>query len=84
MKNGTGPSRIDHRDLDFHKSYRWGGIGTANIPDTFDADAGLTMPDQENLDTEFSPPVQPMPYGCTNEASNDLHIDQPHRQSKKQ
>ena len=77
MKNGTRPTRIDHRDYDFLKSHKLGGItgGLAALPQEFFCDADLTMPNQEIQDTEFTPPTPSMPMGCTNFAQADISTD---------
>lgn len=67
MRNGTRPTRIDHRDFDFFKSHRLAGATTSDVqfPDTLLTDAGLVMDDQEMADYEFMPPTPAMPFGCT-------------------
>ncbi len=74
MKNGTKPTKIDHRDFDFHKSHRFGFV-KPSIPNEYFADAGLTMPNQEVADAEFTPPTPPMPFGCTDFTHADLRTD---------
>lgn len=77
IKHGTRPSRIDHRDYDYIKSHNFGAItaGDAQFPDEFFADAGLTMPNQETVDAEYTPPTPAMPFGCTNYTQADLATD---------
>lgn len=74
IKGGAKPTRIDHRDYS-HKSLlpRFGN--TAPFPDSYNADAGLTMPDQNEVNIFFTPPVPAMPYGCTDYATSELATD---------
>lgn len=73
MKHGTRPCRIDHRDYSFHASF--GSTGTPTFKDEYFADAGLTMPDQEQINTQYNPPIPPLPYGCTDYTTADITID---------
>lgn len=73
MKNGARPTKQHHKDKDFHKSF--GSVLPSQFPSEYLCDAGLSMPNQEELDVEFTPAVPPMPFGCTNEASADLATD---------
>lgn len=75
LKSGLKPARIDHRDFDFIKSKRLGGALVA-FPDNYSTDAELWMPDQNEGCDLFTPPVPPMPYGCTNYTQCDLLADQ--------
>lgn len=77
IRHGTRPSKIDHRDYDFLKSHKLGGIdfSQGDFKDEYFADAGLTMPNQGAIDTEFSPPTPIEDYGCTNFAQADLATD---------
>ncbi len=73
MKHGTRPTKNSHKDYDWHRTY--GTVAPLVFPDTYLCDAGLTMPNQNALDTEFTPPVPPEPEGCTNFAQADLATD---------
>lgn len=77
INHGARPVRINHKDYDFIQSHRLGTItaSDAQFSDEFFADAGLTMPNQEAEDTEFTPPTPPMPEGCTDFAQADLATD---------
>jgi hypothetical protein len=79
IKNGTYPNRVDHRDLDYIKSKHpriYAGVESLpNFPSEYLCDAGKTMPNQEILDSSFTPPVAPMPNGCTNETQADICTD---------
>lgn len=77
INHGTRPVRINHKDFDFLKSHRLGAITASDtqFADQFFADAGLTMPNQEMEDTEFTPAVPPIPEGCTDEAQADIATD---------
>lgn len=75
IQHGARPVRINHKDLDFLKSHR---VGTTTVPqfaDEFFADAGLTMPNQNAVDTEFTPPTPSMPEGCTDFGQADITTD---------
>lgn len=73
MKSGTRPTNIDHRDRDFHRSF--GSVVPQTFPQEYLCDAGLTMPDQESVNTFFIPPVPPLPYGCTDYTQSELATD---------
>ena len=75
ISNGARPTRLSHKDYDFFKSHKFGSLGTPTIPDEYFADCGLTMPNQNQMDTEFTPPTPPMPFGCTDFAQADLRTD---------
>lgn len=75
IQHGTRPARIDHRDYDFFKNHPLGAAGAPVFVDEFFADAGLTMPNQNARDVEFSPPTPYMPEGCTDFAQADLATD---------
>lgn len=74
MKSGTGPTQIDHRDYDFHRSFGSAVNALASLPD-YTTDAGLTMPNQNEINEQFSPPVPALPYGCTSYTTSELAID---------
>lgn len=76
MQHGVQPVRPDSRDYDFHKTFA-AKVGSLGIfPDSFSTDAGLTMPDQEYQNDQFTPPVPPLPNGCTDYCSSELCIDE--------
>lgn len=74
ISHGARPTRLKHTDYDFLKSHRFAG-GTPEFKDEYFADAGLTMPDQNHVCSEFVPPTPPMPFGCTNFIQADLATD---------
>lgn len=74
MKNGTRPTKPDHRDYCYHQTF--GSVAPPQFPDLLNVDAGLTMPNQMVEDTEFTPPVPAIPEGCTDEAGADATTDQ--------
>ncbi len=74
IKNGTRPTRPKHTDWDFFKNHTFGAIAPT-IPDSYFADVGLTMPDQNSFSGDFLPPTPPEPFGCTNFAQSDLRTD---------
>lgn len=73
MKKGTFPTSIDHRDRDYHKSFRT--FGTTQFPTEFFTDAGIDMPAQALVNNNFDPPVPPLPEGCTDYAQSELATD---------
>ncbi len=75
MKSGLKKPYQSHKDYDFHKSYGT-VLGAAQLPDTFNVDAGLWQPNQEAQNCLFSPCVPAMPFGCTNYGSADLCADE--------
>lgn len=75
IRNGTGPTRIDHEDFDFHATYGNTKVSSINFPDSYNTDAGLTMPDQDTINAQFAPPVPALPYGCTDYAQSEVSTD---------
>ncbi len=75
VKDGLKPLRHDHRDYDYIKTKKLGGILPASIPD-FNVDAGLWMPNQETENAAFTPPIPALPFGCTDYAQNELCMDE--------
>jgi hypothetical protein len=71
QRNGTRPSRVDHRDYDFHRSF--GSIAPPLFPENYDTDAGLWVPDQNAPEPTFGNPA--LPYGCTDYTQADLAAD---------
>lgn len=72
IRPGTKPTKIDHRDYDFQKSF---GSSTVPFPAVYNTDAGVTMPNQEVDDDSFNPVVLAEPSGCTNETTGDVAND---------
>lgn len=75
IRNGSRPTRINHKDYDFFKNHTFGSVSPTTFQDEYFADAGLTMPNQDVVDTEFTPPTPPLPFGCTDFGSSDLVTD---------
>lgn len=73
VKHGTRPTKIDHRDYDFHKTF--GAFKVAPFLPTYNTDVGLTMPNQEVVNTYFSPAVPALPFGCTDYTTSELEGD---------
>lgn len=72
IRHGTRPVKRDIRDYSRERTF-----GSVSIfPDDFTVDAGLTMPDQEQPDLQFTPPLPPLPYGCTDYTSSELCTDE--------
>lgn len=75
MPRGGKPTKHDHRDLDYIKSKKLGGL-YPQFPEEYSTEAGLWNPSQNEGSNLFTPPVPPMPEGCTNYAQTDLLIDE--------
>lgn len=74
IRQGTVPTRISKKDWDYHKSF--GTVGAALVfPAEYFTDAGLTMPNQDLPNPQFTPPVPPLPYGCTDYTQAELSTD---------
>lgn len=63
IQNGLTKAPTDHRDYDLHKTFGSTSYDTKGLPNTFDVDAGLTMPDQN---------AEGLPMGCTGYSQADL------------
>lgn len=72
IKDGLKPIRKDERDYSFHRTF--GAV--VSFADEYNVDAGLTMPNQDEENAQFSPPIPPYPYGCTDYAQTELCIDE--------
>ncbi len=70
--NGLKPLKRDVRDFSVNKTFGTTGV----FPDSYNTDAGLTMPDQMAPNLQFTPPIPPLPAGCTDYASSELCIDE--------
>lgn len=75
LPSGTGPTPIDHRDYDYIKTKKLGGL-VPTFLEEYNVDAGLWIPDQNAGSDLFNPPVPPMPYGCTNYSQCELCSDE--------
>lgn len=79
MEHGTGPTYNDHRDYDYLPSMHpliYAGIQAPPVfPDTYITDADDGQPNQNAVDVYFTPSVEPMPFGCTNECTAQLAFD---------
>lgn len=75
--HGARPSRVKHTDYDFLKNHRRFGVSGVRVKfaNEFFSDAGLTMPNQNETDAEYTPPTPPMPYGCTDFIQSELPTD---------
>ena len=76
IKHGTRPLEVDRRDYSFHHSFGSAGLDVSTLPQQFLLDAGLTMPDQEEQNSQFTPPVPALPFGCTDYGGSEICIDQ--------
>lgn len=69
MKSGTRPSKPDHRDYDLIKTRIHKLAGVTTLPLSYSVrDHTQRIPNQEAQDNHFTPPVPPLPYGCTDYA----------------
>ena len=75
MPRGGRPNRHDHRDYDFFKTKKLGGL-YPEFPENYTTEAGLWNPSQNEGSTLFTPKVPSMPYGCTDYTQTDLLIDE--------
>ncbi len=75
IKNGTFPTKKDHRDYSLLKTRKFGAV-PATLPDSYSASNTLWIPDQETGSTLFTPPLAPEPYGCTNFSQCQLCINE--------
>lgn len=73
VKHGARPTKIDHRDYDFKKSF--GALKTVPFPPEYNTDAGLTMPNQDLVNNDFTPPVPALDYGCTDYTTSEVATD---------
>lgn len=78
MRNGTHPHLLDTRDHALHHTFPQFSAVTPGllIPMDYTLDAGLFVPDQNNIDTRFNPALPALPFGCTGETSTDICADE--------
>lgn len=68
LQSGALKVKPDRRDFDFHKSHPLAAAFSASdLPESYNADAGLTMPNQN---------LEGLPMGCTGETTADLCVDE--------
>lgn len=73
IKSGLTRPRIRHRNYDLHKSF---GLAVAtSLPAEFNTDAGVDMPDQNQINTQFIPAIPALPEGCTDYGQSELGTD---------
>lgn len=65
MNSGTKPTRLSHKDFDYHQTF--GTVAPPSFPDEVVTDAGLDMPDQN---------AEGLPFGCTDVTQAELCIDE--------
>lgn len=75
MKSGARPTKLDHRDWDFHKTFGSAKLAGVPFPTGYNTDTGLTMPNQDIENDYFAPPVPPLPYGCTDYCTSEVEGD---------
>lgn len=74
IKGGTRPTRVDHRDYDFKKTFGRVDAVVQFLPE-YNTDAGLTMPDQNAENDQFTPVVPPLERGCTDYGTSEVSTD---------
>lgn len=75
MNKGAKPTPIDHRDFST-KSFKKIRFGAAvAFPPEYNTDAGLSMPNQDVENDQFTPPVQAMYNGCTDYCDAEVATD---------
>lgn len=67
VQNGIQKTKRDHRDYSFHKTFGTTRFDVGSLPQEFNIDAGLWMPDQNAFG---------LPFGCTGFTQGDLIADQ--------
>lgn len=78
LPRGAQPNIHDHRDYDFFKTRKFGGLYPV-FPENYSTEIGLWNPSQNDGCNLFTPPVPSQPYGCTNYAQSDLLVDEDHK-----
>lgn len=77
-QGGLWIPQLDHRDRDYLKSFHpeilVGAAKVPTFPDEYTTDAGLWVPNQNEVNPEF-PNTPPQPYGCTNFVTGDISAD---------
>lgn len=67
LKNGL--DKIAPHRTDYSLLHTYGAVApdTEGLPDNFSIYDGRAIPNQNDLDTRFTPALPPLPYGCTGE-----------------
>lgn len=73
ITSGLKRPRLRHLNRDLHKSF--GSAVPTTLPAEFNTDAGVDMPDQNQANNQFSPPIPAQPEGCTNYAQAEISTD---------
>lgn len=71
IQNGLKPTKQDHRDYDFKKSF--GAVAPPSFPTEYITENYLWCPDQNSSEPIFGNPA--LPYGCTDYTQADLCAD---------
>lgn len=70
MQSGLLKIRPQRKDNSFLHSYGATVFDTKGLPTSFSIYNGEPIPDQDALDTRFSPALPPLPFGCTGESTS--------------
>lgn len=76
MKNGYKKTYTDHRDYDLLRTRKPTFGAVQALPLSYSVSTGLRIPNQEVQDANFTPPVPPLPYGCTSYAQCQICSDE--------
>lgn len=69
IKQGMSPVYPHHKDNSLLHSFGALDFDTGSLPDSFSIYDGRTIPNQNDIDERFTPPVRPLPMGCTAETT---------------
>lgn len=67
LKNGLHKIAPDRRDHSLIPTFGATPFDVQGLPENFSNYDGREIPNQNSLDSRFSPPIPPLPFGCTGE-----------------
>ena len=70
MKSGLQKIQPNHKDYSLLHTFAGITPEPAGLPDSFSIYDGRTIPNQDEMDTRFTPAISPLPYGCTGETGS--------------
>jgi len=68
IKSGLDPVQPDRRDYSLLHTFGAVTPEPSGLPDDFSIYDGRTVPNQMDFDARFTPPLPPLPMGCTGES----------------